>query len=222
MNAFRRVLAKELRVESRARDLTVALALLALAVVAATLLALRTIADRASVVAATLVLSLVMASAVALSRSFAAEREAGTLDALLALPLERGAIYLGKAAAIFLLVAGVEVASVLVLFAIEPEIVAPGRVLVLLPTLVLAAGGVSLVGTALSALTLEARSRESLLPLLALPLLLPVLMAGTSAARLALTGASLAETKSQLFLLAGYDIVFAALAWSLFDAATED
>jgi heme exporter protein B len=151
-------------------------------------------------------------------RSFAAERERGTLDGLLLAPIDRGAIYLAKTAtnAIFMgLVEVVTFPAFVALFNVRLDWAAAGLA-ALLGTL-----GFAAAGTLVSAIAANTRAREVMLPLLLLPLAVPVLIASVQATALAL-GARPAETWPWLQLLAGFDVILLGLSYLLFEYVLEE
>ena len=89
--------------------------------------------------------------------------------------------------------------------------------------LVLADGGIAVVGTLVSALAVQTRARDLLVPLLALPLLIPVVIAAAKATTpLFLAGGAEALPGRWLAVLGLYDLVFGLLAYAVFDYLLED
>lgn len=140
-----------------------------------------------------------------LTRSFALERDGGNLRGMLLAPVPRDAIYVGKmlASLIFMLVVEVLVYPAfgvlfdLPLFRAELILVA-----------VLATLGISAVGTLFSAMAVNTRAREVMLPLLFLPAVVPVVIAAVEASAAAIAGGGAGEVLRWLPLLAAYDAVF--------------
>lgn len=213
------VAAKELRLEARAKETLTPLLLVGLLVVLVGALALHDVEDDGHHVSAGIVwIGLAFASAVASGRAFGAERDRGTLDTLLTLPIDRGAVYVGKAAAHFVLV--LLAAAVLVpawLLASGTGIPAGWPALALL--VVLGAAGLAATGTLMSALAAQTRARDVLMPVLLLPLLVPLLVSATHASADVLSGAPFADWRDGFLVLVGYDIAFPAASWLLFEAA---
>jgi heme exporter protein B len=161
----------------------------------------------------------VLASVVPLARSFTGEADRGTMEVLLLLPVERGAILLGKVLSnLALTLAGMVVVLLgyLLLFGGGLRVGLP-----LLPIALLGALGIALAGSVLAAIASQARSREALLPVLLFPLLLPVLLSAIPASIHALRGDHLDAFGGELELLLGYDLLFLVAAWLLFDFITE-
>jgi len=152
-------------------------------------------------------LALVFAGLVAFGRTFAAERDQGSLESLLLTPASRAAIFLGKAlaAAILLLACEVVLVPGLALFFGTP-IASP----TLVGALALATVGMAALGCLFAALAAQTRARELLLPVLALPLWIPFVVVGGRAVQIAM-GAQGAGGPA-LGLLLDFDILFVVVA----------
>jgi heme exporter protein B len=156
-----------------------------------------------------------------LHRSFGVEEADRAIDALLASPIDREAVFLGKALANFAFVLGVQAVAIpaVALFYNLPI----GRVLgPLVLIAVLAAVGLVAVGTLFSAMAVNTRLAELLLPVLALPFFVPIVMpAAQSTARL-LAGRPMAEAMGWLRILIAFDIVFVVACALAFPFTLED
>lgn len=215
-----RVAAKDLTIEWRTRELLDAALLGALAMAVVAGVGLAAVPESPERLAAVLWTGILVASLVPLARSFTGEADRGTLDVLLALPVERGAILLGKVLsnlAVTLAAAAVLLLAYLALFGGGLGEGALG----LLPTVLLGALGVSLAGSVLAAVAAQTRGREALLPVLLFPLLLPVLLSAIPATIHALRGDGPAGFLGELQLLLGYDLLFLAASWLLFEFVVE-
>lgn len=217
MNALR-VAAKDALVEARTRELLDAVLLGALAVAVAAGIAFAALPDSAERTAAVLWIGTATAALVPLARSFTGEADRGTLEVLLALPVDRGALLLGKALGNLALTLAGSLAVLATYATLFGASVSGAGVLAVL---VLGAAGLSLAGSLLAAIAAQARSREALLPVLLFPLLLPVLLAAIPASVQALRGAPLAAFGGPLALLAGYALLLAAAGWLLFEHVVE-
>jgi heme exporter protein B len=148
------------------------------------------------------------AGLLALHRSFGVESQDRAMDALLVAPVEREAIYLGKAIAnvVFVIaVLGIAMPA-LALFYNLPF----GRSLAALaPVALLAAVGLVAVGTLFSAMAVNTRLAELLLPMLSLPFFVPIVMASAQASTRLLAGRPLEEAMPWIRLLIAFDLVFA-------------
>lgn len=168
-----------------------------------------------AVLAGALWVVLVFAALVGAARAWAAEREDGALDALLAAPASRSAVHAGKVLVAFattLLLHGVLVGLYLALFG-TPD--GGSGLALLLASVVLAAGGFSSVGVLVAGLGLRARSRDLLGPAMFLPLALPLVIAAVTAS-LDAYGVGSADAGRLLLFLAAYDATFLVAGMAAF------
>jgi heme exporter protein B len=143
-----------------------------------------------------------------LHRSFGVELQDRAIDGLLLAPIDREAIYLGKALANLIFVTAVVSIAILavMLFYNLPL----GRVAVTLGGIaILAAIGLVSVGTLFSSMAVNTRLAELLLPMLSLPFFMPIVIASAQASTRLLAGRPLAEVLPWIKLLIAFDIVFA-------------
>lgn len=216
--AWLRVAAKDVRVELRARDALLPILLTGLLVVLVGVLAFHDVEDRAVVASGVVWMGLAFAAATGLARAFLAERDRGTLDTLLVLPVDRSSVYLGKAAA------GLCTLLAVALLILPTYLLASGDPLPsqwpgLLLVVVLGCAGLAATGTMLSLLAAQARSRDLLMPVLLFPLVVPVLIATTHGTMDLLRGAPFAEWRPEVLTLLGYDVAFVAASALLFETA---
>jgi heme exporter protein B len=167
--------------------------------------------------------TLLFASILGINRLFVAEHEQGGFDGFLLAPVDRTALYVAKALALFAFLCIVEVVAVpafaVLLLGPSPAQALPGLVLVL----VLANAGVAATGTLVAALAIQTRARDLIGPLLALPLLVPVVLASARATTpLLQPGGAQPLPGDWLAVLALYDLVFALIAYAVFDFLLED
>src|SRR5271170_1121941 len=116
------------------------------------------------------------AGALVLNRSFARELQNDCLDALISAPAPVSAIFLGKTMANFFLLMIVEIAS-LAVFAVLYDTHFSKQFWPVVLVMLLGTWGMTVIGTMFSALTVNLRMREMMLPTLVYPLLIPALMA---------------------------------------------
>lgn len=156
-----------------------------------------------------------------LQRSFGVEMAERALDGLLVSAIDREAIYLGKAIANFVFVAGIQAIAIpaVILFYNLPI----GRgLLPLAGVAALAAIGVVAVGTLFAAMAVNTHLAELLLPMLSLPFFVPVVItAAQSTARL-LAGRPAAEVWPWLRILIAFDIVFVTACTLAFPYTLEE
>lgn len=155
-----------------------------------------------------------------LSRSFAGEKEEGCLEGLKLCPVDRAEIYNGKVISNAVLMFLMEMTTVpifVVLFNYELKNI-PGLILVI----ILGTFGFIFVGTLLSALTVNTRTREILLPVILFPVLIPVILSAVTATGTLLSKGDISEIWGELQILAIYDIIFFVVAQLVFEYTIED
>jgi heme exporter protein B len=156
-----------------------------------------------------------------LHRSFGVETADHAIDGLLASPVSREAIFLGKAIANLIFVAAVQLIAIpaLALFYNLPlgGIAAP-----LIAIALLAAIGLVAVGTLFSAMAVNTRLAELLLPMLALPFFVPIVIAASQATAKLLSGRPIVEAGAWLKLLLAFDLVFVAACTLTYPFTVED
>ncbi len=219
-----RITGKDLRVELRSKEVLLTMGYFGLLVVLLFSFSFfRGDAPLAPVAAGILWVAIAFSGTLGLGRIFEREREGDCLRALLLTPVARPAIYLGKAAAVFLFMLVVEavVCPAVVLFFNLDLDGATARAIA--ATVLLGTLGYAAVGTVLAATLARARSRDVLLAIVLYPLVLPVLIAGVKAtAALLEGGAGSAEVGIWMRLLATFDIVFLVAGLWIFEPLLVD
>jgi heme exporter protein B len=170
--------------------------------------------------AAFLWLALLLASTLSLAESFEWEVEEQALEGLLLAPAGAPALYLGKAIANWLHLAALGIALtpiVVVLYDAGTLRIFPLAGIVLLGT-----AGLSAPGTLYAAMTVRTRSRQTLLPLLLFPLVVPVLLAAVKATSLLILGDPMGQLSSWSRLLGSFAVVHWTLGSLLFGRVVED
>jgi heme exporter protein B len=217
------VLRKDLRVELRTLETVPAMVLLALVTFVIFHFGLDRNAIQGQLAAGVLTATLLFASMLGINRLFVAEREQGGFDAFLLAPVDRTAMLLAKAAALFIFLAVLEVIAVpgFAILLLGPSLTPSLLGIVLI--LILANVGLAVIGTLVSAIAVHTRARDLIGPVISLPLLLPALI-GTARALgpLFAVGTSGSPPGKWLMILALYDLVFALLAYAVFDFLLED
>jgi heme exporter protein B len=221
--AARTILAKDLLLEWRAKESVPAMALFTLTTYVLFHFGLDRDSLDGELAAGVLWVTLLLAAVIGVTRLFAAEREQGGIDGLLLAPVDRTALFVAKATALFLYLAALELVAVpaFAILLLGPGL---GQALPeLLLVLLLADVGIAAIGALTAALAAETSVRELIVPLLLLPLLVPLLIAVAKASEPLLRQAASAEDIWRwLGLLALYDVVFLLLAVAVFDYLLED
>ncbi len=220
LRAMGAVIWKDLVAELRSRELLSAMLVFALLVIIIFNFALELDPKtRAGVTAGVLWVTFIFAGTLGLNRSMAIEKDRGCMDGLLLAPIDRSAIYFGKAIGNLIFMLIVEI-IVLPLYSLlyNINLFKPGLMLVIL----LGSIGYIVVGTLLATMAVQARTRDILLPILLFPVALPVLMASVKASNGFLQALPMAEIQPWLNLLIVYDIIFTAVAFMVFDFVVEE
>ena len=174
---------------------------------------------RETVAAGLLWVTFIFAGTLGFNRSLAQEKDRGSLDGLLLAPMDRSALYFGKA-----------LGNLIFMTIVEAIIVPVAAVLfnlpLLQPLLLLVVGlgtvGYAGVGTLLASLAVNTRGRDMMLPILLFPVALPLLMAAVRASGNILAAAGWDTIAPWLNLLVGYDVIFIAVALMLFEHLVEE
>ena len=157
------------------------------------------------------------AAALVLNRSFARELPNDCLDGLVSAPIPGAALFLGKALANYALVLAVELVS-LPVFGIFYSLNLMPFLAPLLGILALGAWALTVIGTMFSALTVNIRLREVMLPMMTYPILSPALMGAMRLTAALVQGQSLGQDNlTWLKLLIGFDVVYTVAAMVLVD-----
>jgi heme exporter protein B len=163
--------------------------------------------------------AITFAGTLGLNRSFVIEQDKGSLAGLLLAPVDRSAIYFGKMLSILLFMLVVELFLLpLVMIFYNLWLLTPANLLVLL----LGTYGFAAVGTVFSAIAVNTRAREVLLPVLLFPVLLPVLIAGVKMTGGLLDGETLSSMGTWLQIIAVYDVGFTIVAYLTFGFVMEE
>ncbi len=166
-------------------------------------------------------IALTFSMTLGISRSFGLEKEYGSLDSTLLAPVDRGLIFLGKLLSNFTvaLIQEVLLLPFLFLFFNIPMFPAfPWFISVIL----LGTFGFCAVATLFSAVTLNARMREVMLPLLVFPIYIPAVIGAVRATTSIISGEPLAWAFAWIRLLIVFDIIFVTLAYLLFEYVLEE
>jgi len=165
-------------------------------------------------------LALLLSSTLTLAESFHAEMENRALEGLLLLPTDPRALYYGKAVANWLQLSILGTALIPVMVVLYDA--GTERVLALIGIVVLGTAGLSAPGTLYAAMTAQVRSKQTLLPLLLFPLIVPALLSSVKATSLVILGDPMESLRSWILLLVAFDAIYWALCGLLYERVVED
>ena len=154
-----------------------------------------------------------------LGRSFAAEKDKGSIEGVLLSPVDRGAVFLGKMTSNLIFISVMQ-AVTLPLFALLNN--APLPWWPLIPYVVLGTIGFAAMGTLLSAVAASTKMREVMLPILLFPVSIPLLMASVKLTSGALQGREFADLSNWFSILIAYDAIFAVVSFWVFEYVVEE
>jgi heme exporter protein B len=223
LRAAATILRKDLLLELRTKEAVPAMTLFTITVYVLFHFGLDRNALDGDLASGVLWVTLLLAVVIGVTRLFAVEREQGGIDALLLAPVDRTALFIAKASALFLFLVVVELVAVPAydLLLLGPGL---GGTLPELPLILLLANvGIAAVGALVAALAAETRTRELIVPLMLLPLLLPLLISCAQATEpLMRTDQGPEDLARWLGLLTLYDVVFVLVSVAVFDFLLED
>ena len=174
--------------------------------------------DRSAIASGVLWVAIAFSGVLGLNRSFAQEKEGGCLDGLMLIPVDRSVIYVGKMLSNLLSMLVTELIILPVFMVLlNVQVFSP----MLFLTIFLGTVGFVAMGTLLSAMAVNTKTREVLLPILLFPLTVPVLIAAVKASAIRLAAGSRDGSSSWLQLLVVYDVIFLVLAALTFEYVLE-
>ena len=214
---------KDVRLELRSRESVPAMVLFSLSTFVLFHFALDEAEVSGGLASGILWVTLLFAAILGINRLFVAEREEGGFDGFLLAPVDRTALYLAKATVLFCFLVALQVVAVpaFAILLLEPS---PGPGLPeLIGLLLLADLGIAVLGTLVGARGIQTRARELLVPILALPLMIPLAIAAARATSPLLLEAGAQALPGRWLLVLGlYDLVFGLLAFAVFDFLLEE
>ena len=212
------ILWKDLLLELRTKDTVVPVLTFALLAIVVFSFAIEPTPRMVAVVAPGILwIAFAFGGVLGLTRSFALEKDAGNMRALMLAPIGRDVVFFGKMLANFAFMLVVELMAFpafVVLFDL------PATMYGLIPVALLATLGIATVGTLFSAMAVNTRSREVMLPLMFLPSALPLLVAAVEATGLVMGGSD--GVFRWLTLLAVFDAVFLVVCPVAFTLVVEE
>ncbi len=211
---------KDIRAELRTKDIFSSMFVFALLAVIVFNFAFELrVPDMKMVVPGIVWVAVAFAGVLGLNRAFVIEQDKGSLAGLLLAPVDRAAIYFGKMLGNLLFMVIVEAILLpLVMIFFNLTLLTLPHVLVLF----LGTFGFAAVGTLFSAIAVNTRAREVLLPILLFPVLVPVLVSGVNMTGNLLDGKGMADLTAGFQLVIFYDILFAIVAYLTFDYVVEE
>jgi heme exporter protein B len=216
---------KDLKIELRTKNMLNAMIIFALMVIIAFKFSVSAIdidLDYDYVAPAILWITFLFMGMYGLTASFAKEKDRETLSGLLLCPTSRNSIFVGKILSNLVLMFIIECVS-LVLFAAFFSYNYPGNFILLIIILIVGTIGFVVVGTLISAISVNTKSREVLLPIMLIPLVIfTIIMPSITATSLVFNGGSFDEIFEEIRVLGVFDIVYFIVGLILFEYVIEE
>lgn len=210
---------KDILSEVRTKEIATSLVAFALLVIVVVSFALEPGEQTSSIAAGVLWIAFTFAGVLGLGRSFVIEKDKGCLQGLMLCPVDRGILYLGKMLSIVIFMIAVE-AIILPVFLIlldQPRFPPQLALIAVVATI-----GFAAVGTLFSALAINTKARDVMLPLLFLPIASPVIIAAIKSSGLALSGESWGAIAPWLGIMVAFDVIFLAVSPLVFEFVIEE
>jgi len=168
-------------------------------------------------------MTILFAALLGASRLFTVEQEQGGLTAFLLTPIDRSALFIAKALTMFIYLTALAVVA-LPAFALLLLTSISLKTLILLTLIVLLVNGsIAIITTLASALAVQTKVRELILPLVSLPLSIPIVLAASKVSSPLMNGESPAALPLQwLSIMLLYAIIFGLVSYAMFDFLLED
>lgn len=214
---FGAIVRKDLRLELRTGESTLALIALSLLILVVLVLAFGVPGEqRAEVAGGALWIALIFAAMLGATRALLSERETGCIQGLLLAPIEPATIFAAKltVALIFMAISGIAVMVLLLLFF---NLDFGMNLMRLLPVLFLGMTGLGALCTLLAAISGRVRAGALILPALVIPIYVPALIAGSKASAAVLSGLPLSAVATWLRILGAFDVLFVVAGYLLFE-----
>ncbi len=159
------------------------------------------------------------AGVLSLNRAFVMEKEGGCIEGLLASPISREVIYIGKmlGSLIFMLIVEIVALSAFTLL-FNLSILSPEVVI----TTFLATIGFVAMGTIFAAMAVNTRAREMVLPVLFLPMVSPIIISAVKASGLAISGETWSDMITWLGIIIAFDVIFIVASYLVFAFVVEE
>jgi len=217
LSAIFHLAAKDIRIELRTREALASMVIFSLLVIVLFHFGFAELGANAVVFApGALWVTFTFSAMIGLSRSFSMEEMNGCLRGLLLCPHDRGVIYAGKTAAAVVTVTAASSVT-LVLFTILFNLPVSGNILLIWVVMFLGIAGIAAVGTLFSAMSQGTRMRQTLLPVLVLPVILPQVVFGMNTTAKLLGTGDLGSIPANLVGMLAFDVILATVGVLTFE-----
>lgn len=223
IKAFGKIFAifwKDILIEFRTKDIIISVLVFALLVLVIFSFAFGTGGEITGTAASGILwVALTFGGIIGLNRVFAVEKENSRLEGLMLCPVDRAVIYWGKLAGSFTFMLALAIVITPIFLALfNLPVFLPGLALII----ILATLGFAAVGTLFSALAVNTRARDIMLPILFLPVIVPVIIAAVEATEPVLGGSPWGEMSTWLQIMIAFDIIYLVVSTLVFEFVIEE
>jgi len=216
------IVEKDLLLELRSKEVVVSMLLFSLLVVIVFSFIFEPGAEyKNNLVGGILWMAIIFSGVLGLNKSMLNEITGGNLNALLLAPVDRSAVFFGKVFSNFLFLIIMEIITIPI-FMVFYNINIFANSLMSIVVLALGTYGFAVLGTLFSLISVKTKTREIMLPLLLLPLIIPIILAGIQCMNIYILGDDVAESYKWLKLIGAFDVIFTAVIFAIFDYIVEE
>ncbi|WP_273266096.1 heme exporter protein CcmB [Flexistipes sinusarabici] len=166
-------------------------------------------------------MAIIFSGVLGLNKSMLNEITGGNLNALLLAPVDRSAVFFGKVFSNFFFLIIMEIITVPI-FMVFYNINIFANSLMSIVVLALGTYGFAVLGTLFSLISVKTKTREIMLPLLLLPLMIPIILAGIQCMNIYILGEDVTKSYKWLKLIGAFDVIFTAVIYAIFDYIVEE
>ena len=222
LNQVRAIVWKDFVTELKTRELFSSMFIFALLVIIIFIFSINLSIVKASEVGpGVLWVAFLFAGTIGLNRSFMLEKENGCLQGLLFAPVDRTALYFGKLISNFVFLLIME-AFILPIFMIFFNVDLISYLLPLMYVIFLGTLGFCAIGTLLSSLSANLKTRDIMLPILLYPLIIPIIIGSVRMTGQVLAGEPLSNMVNWMSLVLSFDVIYIAVSIMMIDFVLEE
>lgn len=165
-------------------------------------------------------MAVIFSGILGLNKAMLNEMQGGNFEALMLAPIDRSAVFFGKFISnmLFLLLMQAVLVPLFIVFYNINLISNPIMILVIF----LATYGYSLTGTLFAIISVKTKTREIMLPLLTLPVMVPIILAAINSTNVFISGGTIDDCHIWLKVMAVFDIIFTAAIFAVFSSVIEE
>ncbi len=165
-------------------------------------------------------MAVTFAGILGLSKTMLNEMQGGNFDALMFAPVDRSAVFFGKMLSSYVLLLILEAVLVPVFIIFYNINIVSNKLMIVV--MLLSTYGYACVGTLFSIISIRTKTRELMMPLLMLPVIIPVIIAAVFSTNVFILGEDVSLSYNWIKLTAVFDIIFSAVIFGIFNNIIEE